>query len=52
MSYGTELAGVLIDHILRGAKPSDLQVQTPTKYSTSRTRRSVNLGLLIGVKQT
>jgi putative ABC transport system substrate-binding protein len=40
MSYGTDLgdafqkAASYIDRILRGAKPSDLPVQTPTKYET------------------
>jgi putative ABC transport system substrate-binding protein len=40
MSYGTELlhqysqAASYVDRILRGAKPSDLPVETPTKYET------------------
>src|SRR5262245_27131974 len=40
MSYGTDLgeafqqAASLVDRILRGAKPIDLPVQTPTKYQT------------------
>ena len=38
MSYGTDLATLhreaasYVDRILRGAKPSDLPVQLPTKY--------------------
>ena len=48
MSYGTELAGVLVDHILRGAKPSDLQVQTPTKYQTAVNLKTAKaLGLAV-----
>ena len=48
MSYGTDFgetfqqAASLVDRILRGAKPIDLPVQTPTKFrrrSTSRPRR-------------
>jgi putative ABC transport system substrate-binding protein len=41
MSYGTDQgeafqqAASLVDRILRGAKPIDLPVQTPTKYQTS-----------------
>ena len=40
MSYGTDfiemfqLAASYVDRILRGAKPSDLPVQAPTKYQT------------------
>jgi putative tryptophan/tyrosine transport system substrate-binding protein len=40
MSYGTELlnqyrqAASYVDRILRGAKPADLPVETPTKYET------------------
>jgi FtsZ-binding cell division protein ZapB len=40
MSYGTDLVELYrqgasyVDRILRGAKPADLPVQTPTKYET------------------
>jgi putative tryptophan/tyrosine transport system substrate-binding protein len=41
MSYGIDLVDVYqqsasyIDQILRGAKPADLPVQSPTKYETA-----------------
>ena len=41
MSYGTDQVEMFgqtasyIDRILRGAKPADLPVQTPTKYETT-----------------
>jgi putative tryptophan/tyrosine transport system substrate-binding protein len=40
MAYGTyvvdgyRLSATYVDRILRGAKPADLPVQTPTKYET------------------
>jgi putative tryptophan/tyrosine transport system substrate-binding protein len=54
MSYSTELdeafqqAASLVDHILRGAKPIDLPVQTPTKYQTSLNLKTAKaLGLTV-----
>jgi putative tryptophan/tyrosine transport system substrate-binding protein len=54
MSYGTDLglafqqAASLVDRILRGAKPIDLPVQTPTKYQTSLNLKTAKaLGLTV-----
>ena len=54
MSYSTELdeafqqAASLVDRILRGAKPIDLPVQTPTKYQTSLNLKTAKaLGLTV-----
>jgi ABC transporter substrate binding protein len=48
----------LVDRILRGAKPIDLPVQTPTKYQTSlnlKTAKALGLtvppGLLVAADQ-
>jgi putative ABC transport system substrate-binding protein len=46
MSYGIvaadhyRQAALYVDRILRGAKPSDLPVQTPTKYETTLNRKT------------
>jgi putative ABC transport system substrate-binding protein len=52
MSYGIvaadhyRQASLYVDQILRGAKPSDLPVQTPTKYETALNRNTAKaLGL-------
>ena len=52
MSYGIvaadhyRQAALYVDRILRGAKPSDLPVQTPTKYETALNRKTAEaLGL-------
>ena len=52
MSYGIvpadhyRQAALYVDRILRGAKPSDLPVQTPTKYETALNRKTAQaLGL-------
>jgi putative tryptophan/tyrosine transport system substrate-binding protein len=52
MSYGIvaadhyRQAALYVDQILRGAKPSDLPVQTPTKYETALNRKTAEaLGL-------
>ena len=54
MSYSTDLgeafqqAASLVDRILRGAKPIDLPVQTPTKYQTSLNLKTAKaLGLTV-----
>jgi putative ABC transport system substrate-binding protein len=54
MSYGVDLgdpfqqAAFYIDRILRGTKPSDLPVQTPTKYETAINLRTAKaLGLTV-----
>jgi hypothetical protein len=54
MSYGTDFgetfqqAASLVDRILRGAKPIDLPVQTPTKYQTSLNLKTAKaLGLAV-----
>jgi putative tryptophan/tyrosine transport system substrate-binding protein len=54
MSYGADFvdafqqAASLVDRILRGAKPIDLPVQTPTKYQTSLNLKTANaLGLTV-----
>jgi putative tryptophan/tyrosine transport system substrate-binding protein len=54
MSYATDMgeafqqAASLVDRILRGAKPIDLPVQTPTKYQTSLNLRTAKtLGLTV-----
>jgi putative ABC transport system substrate-binding protein len=54
MSYGTDMgeafqqAASLVDRILRGAKPIDLPVQTPTKYQTSLNLKTAKaLGLTV-----
>jgi putative ABC transport system substrate-binding protein len=64
MSYATDMgeafqqAASLVDRILRGAKPIDLPVQTPTKYQTSlnlKTAKALGLtvppGLLVAADQ-
>ena len=44
---GTFPIHTYVDQILRGAKPGDLPVQTPTKYETVRNSKTVkNLGLI------
>ena len=52
MSYGIvaadhfQQAALYVDRILRGAKPGDLPVQTPTKYETALNRKTAKaLGL-------
>jgi putative ABC transport system substrate-binding protein len=54
MSYSTDLAGeferaaIYVDHIMRGARPSDLPVQTPTKYETTinlKAARTIDLAM-------
>ena len=54
MSYGSELTDIFaqaarfIDKILRGAKPADLPVEQPTKYTTvinSRTAKALGLSV-------
>ena len=54
MSYGTDQgemfqqAAPLVDRILRGTKPIDLPVQTPTKYQTSLNLKTAKaLGLTV-----
>jgi putative tryptophan/tyrosine transport system substrate-binding protein len=54
MSYATDMgetfqqAASLVDRILRGAKPIDLPVQTPTKYQTSLNLKAAKaLGLTV-----
>jgi putative ABC transport system substrate-binding protein len=54
MSYGVvaieqyRQAASYVDRILRGAKPSDLPVQTPTKYETLLNLKTVKaLGLTV-----
>jgi putative ABC transport system substrate-binding protein len=54
MSYGTELgeafqqAASLVDRIIRGIKPFDLPVQTPTKYQTTLNLKTAKaLGLTV-----
>ena len=54
MSYGTDMgeafqqAASLVDRILRGAKPIDLPVQTPTKYQTALNLKTAKaLGLTV-----
>ena len=58
MSYGTDLgeafqqAASLVDRILRGAKPIDLPVRTPTKYQTSlnlKTAKALGLTVPLGL---
>jgi putative ABC transport system substrate-binding protein len=58
MSYGTDRIAAhrqiayYVDHILRGAKPSDLPVQTPTKYETTinlKTARAIGLAMPPGL---
>jgi putative ABC transport system substrate-binding protein len=64
MSYGAELgdafqqAAPYVDRILRGAKPSELPVQTPTKYQTAvnlKTARALGIvvppGLLVAADE-
>lgn len=64
MSYSTDLgdqfeqAASYVDRILRGAKPSDLPVQTPTKYVTTinlKTAKALGLtvppGLLVAADE-
>ncbi|HEX3337753.1 MAG TPA: ABC transporter substrate-binding protein, partial [Pseudolabrys sp.] len=54
MSYATDFidlfrqAALYVDHILRGAKPADLPVQTPTKYETTLNLKTAKaLGLTV-----
>jgi putative tryptophan/tyrosine transport system substrate-binding protein len=54
ISYGIDLGDALrpaayyVDRILRGAKPSDLPVQTPTKYETAiNLKTAKELGLTV-----
>ena len=54
MSYGTDQIEMFgqtasyIDRILRGAKPADLPVQTPTKYETTLNLKTAKaLGLTV-----
>ena len=54
MSYGTDqndmfrLAASYVDRILRGDKPADLPVQSPTKFETTVNVRTANaLGLTV-----
>ena len=54
MSYGAELgdafqqAASYVDRILRGAKPSELPVQTPTKYQTAVNLKTAKaLGIVV-----
>jgi putative ABC transport system substrate-binding protein len=64
MSYGVDLgdpfqqAAYYVDRILRGTKPSDLPVQTPTKYETAvnlKTAKALGLtvppGLLVAADE-
>jgi putative tryptophan/tyrosine transport system substrate-binding protein len=64
MAYGAELVDLLpqaasyVDRILRGEKPADLPVQTPTKYETAinlKTAKSLGLvvppGLLVAASE-
>ena len=59
MSYSTDLgeafqqAASLVDRILRGAKPIDLPVQTPTKYQTSLNLKTAKVpsGLLVAADE-
>ena len=53
MSYGIvaadhyRQAALYVDQILRGAKPSDLPVQSPTRYETVLNRKTADaLGLI------
>ena len=54
MSYGIDFVDVFrqaasyVDGILRGKKPADLPVQTPTKYETTiNLRTAKTLGLTV-----
>jgi putative ABC transport system substrate-binding protein len=54
MSYGTDQIEMFgqtasyIDRILRGAKPAELPVQTPTKYETTLNLKTAKaLGLTV-----
>jgi putative ABC transport system substrate-binding protein len=54
MSYGTDQIDMFgqtatyVDRILRGAKPADLPVQTPTKYETTLNLKTAKaLGLTV-----
>jgi putative tryptophan/tyrosine transport system substrate-binding protein len=58
MSYGTDQINMFgqtasyVDRILRGAKPADLPVQTPTKYETTinlKTAKSLGLTVSSGL---
>jgi len=64
MSYGADrvdifgLAASYVDRILRGDKPADLPVQTPTKFETSvnlKTAKALGLtvppGLLVAADE-
>jgi putative ABC transport system substrate-binding protein len=64
MSYGTDQINMFgqtasyVDRILRGAKPADLPVQTPTRYETTinlKTAKSLGLtvssGLLVAADE-
>ena len=60
ISYGTDLADLFrraapyVDRILKGQKPSDLPVQTPTKYElvvNLKTARAFDLDVPLSVQQ-